>query len=238
VEDLYKGCLKASKELFNLIHTPMDESFYLYEGIGAGGDRSSKIDLMAEEIYVTHLKPFGKIVSEESGEIGEGEFSIILDPIDGSDNLLSRFPYFGSSVAVKKGDETLFSFIVNLANGDYFVKYENCYKKGSLTTGRTKDVRLNRHSKVGLFEKAYANPDMVEELKKESLKFRSPGAVALSLAYAPYVKFVLFKGPLRAYDIEAGLHQCQTLFVFKNQDSIIVSKERDIFERVKKILRV
>jgi len=236
VEEIFDQLLAASKEIYRLIHLPMDESFYEYQGFGAGGDRSSKIDLVAEEIFIQHLSSYGEIHSEESGVSGAGEMKIILDPIDGSDNLLSRFPYFGSSVAFIKDGKTLLSFIVNLANGDFFIKYDGLYKKGSLLHEGLKDVRINHHAKVGVFEKAYANPHIVSGLKELGLKFRSPGAVALSLSYARYLKFVLFVGELRSYDVIAGLHQCEGLHLYQASDLIIVAKEREIFDNIKKVV--
>ncbi len=235
MEEIFLSLKTAAKKIFELIHLPMDESYYEYRGVGAGGDRSSKIDLVAEQIFCEHLSRYGRIVSEESGASGEGEYEIILDPIDGSDNLLSRFPYYGSSIAFIKNDEVKLSFIVNFANGDFFVKWDGFYKKGSLLHDKLKDVKENLHAKVGLFEKAYANPHIVEGLKELGLKFRAPGAVALSLAYARYVNFVLFVGELRSYDVAAGLHQCQGLYVHSDDSHIIVAKNKEIFDKIKAI---
>ena len=213
----------------------MKKSFYSYEGQGAGGDLSSKIDLFAEKIFMDRLRKYGCINSEESGIVGAGERTIILDPIDGSDNLLSSFPYYGASIALKDS-KTLFSCIVNFANGDFFVKWDSLYKKGSLLDDRLEDVQPNPYSKIGIFEKAYANPLIVKKLQEHKLKFRSPGAVALSLAYARYVRYVLFIGKLRPYDIEAGLHQCEGLFLYLDESTILVSKERQIFDMIQDIL--
>ena len=239
MENFFKDCIEASKEIYFLIEKGLDSSFYEYKKdfIGAGGDKSSKIDLYAEKVYSKYLKKYGKIISEESGEIGEGELKIILDPIDGSDNLLSNFPYFGSSIALKKDDEVIASFIVNLANGDFFIKDSKIYKKGTLKNSLLKDIKITKSSKIGLFEKAYANPKVVSFLKKESLKFRSPGAVALSLSYAHSVDFVLFIGKIREYDIDAGLHQCQDLNILYEKDRLLVSKDNKIFAKIESFLK-
>ncbi len=232
MEELFADVKKACLQIYEVVRFGMDERLYAYAGRGAGGDLSSNIDLFAEEIFIKHLAHYGRLLSEEAGEIGSGELTLIIDPIDGSDNLLSRFPYFGSSIAVKRGEETLFSFIVNYATAEFFVKWNGGYKKGSLLGEDMKDVRSNYHARVGIFEKAYANPQIVHALKTIGLKFRSPGAVALSLAYAHYVKFVIFIGEIRPYDVEAGLHQCEGLHLYKNDTIIVVSKEREIFERI------
>ncbi len=236
IEKFLKDCKEASKKIYTLIQNGLSDSYLEYTTIGAGGDRSLKIDLYAEKIFCDYLKKYGKIVSEESGILGEGENEIILDPIDGSDNLFSGFPYYGASIALKKDGKTFFSFIVNFANGDFFIKSENFYKKGSLLYEGLKDVRIVKRGKIGLFEKAYANPELVKYFKEANIKFRTPGAVALSLAYAHNVEFVLFAGEIREYDIAAGLHQCEDLNLFYNKDYILVSKNVELFDKIKGIL--
>ncbi len=236
MEEFFIDLKAACQEIYHIIHQGMIKSLYQYKGRGAGGDLSSAIDLLAEEIFIKKLSRYGQILSEESGYVGSGERLIVLDPIDGSDNLLSSFPYYGASIALKEKNSVLFSFIVNFANGEFFVKGNDFYKKGSINHDDLLDVEENQFSRVGLFEKAYANPEVVKQLKEARLKFRSPGAVALSLAYARYVKFVIFMGELRVYDVEAGLHQCEGLHLYHDTSTILVSKEREIFDMIKKIV--
>jgi len=239
IDSFLSAVLKAGFNIFTLIREGLDESYFEIVKVGAGGDKSTKIDLVSEEIYIKHLQKFGTIISEESGVIGEGEYKIILDPIDGSDNLLSGFPYFGTSVALKKDERVIFSFIANFSNGDFFIKSKDFYKKGSFLYDNfnIKDIKIKKYNgRVGLFEKAYANPKIVEALKKNNIKFRSAGAVALSLAYAHDVEFVLFAGKIREYDIAAGLHQCEDLNLYYNDKYILASKNRDLFIRIKQVL--
>ncbi|BCD67801.1 inositol monophosphatase family protein [Nitratiruptor sp. YY09-18] len=236
MQELFYDIKECAQQIYKTIKFDMHDSFYEYMGQGVGGDLSSKIDLFAEQIFIDRLQKYGKIISEEAGEVGEGKDLLIIDPIDGSDNLLSSFPYYGSSVAMQRDGKTLFSFIVNYANGDFYVKWEDFFKKGSLLHDNLKDIRTNYFAKIGLFEKAYANPKIVKKLKQNSYKFRSPGAVALSLAYAHYVKFVIFIGKIRAYDVEAGLHQCEDLFIYNDDTTIIVAKEREVFAKLLEIV--
>ncbi len=237
MERFFYDLRDAFKQIYRKIHFEMGEELYRYLGvIGAGGDETSGIDRFAEEVYIQKLAKYGKIISEEAGEVGEGEYTIILDPIDGSSNLLSSFPYYGSSIALKKGEKTVFSAVVNFANGEFFIKSDAFYKRGSIHSFTLQEVTPNPYAKIGIFEKAYANAKVVERLKEKRLKFRSPGAVALSLAYARYVKFVLFVGEARVFDIEAGLHQCQGLHIYQDERIILVCKELDIFKEIKTIV--
>ena len=188
---------------------------------------------MAEAIFVKHLSAFGKIYSEEGGYIGEGEDVVIIDPIDGSDNLKSNFPYYGASVALQKNGYIVAAVICNFANGDVFEKSSaGHFKRSLLRSNENERVRINPHAEIGLFERAWSRPDIVATLKEEGMKFRSPGAVALSLAYAHEVRFMLFAGNLRPFDIAAGLYFCEDLYVYKSEDLIVVSHNKDVFAKI------
>ncbi len=90
---------------------------------------------------------------------------------------------------------------------------------------------------IGLFEKAYSNPNLVALFSEANLKFRAPGAVALSLAYARSVKYVLFMGSFRIYDFAAGLALCEGLEVIVEEDYVIVSKDKLIAEKIEKLIK-
>jgi myo-inositol-1(or 4)-monophosphatase len=225
--------IEANVEIYHTLQH-FDSAWLEKNEVGAGGDVSSNLDLFAEEIFVKHLGAFGMIESEESGLIGEGQEQIIIDPIDGSSNALSQFPYFGSSVAKINREGVLDCAVVcNLANGDLFIKEVGKEAvQGKLFSRELRPLREMPGSEIGLFEKAYANGALVEKLHREKMKFRAPGAVALSLAYAHSVEFVLFAGPFRIYDFAAGLALCEGLEVVVDEDYVIVSKNKNIVEKI------
>lgn len=228
--------IKACQEIIIMLETNNDESAYLAQKRGAGGDLSVGLDLMAEEIFIKRLGRFGQINSEESGIVGEGDVQIVIDPIDGSDNMLSHFPYFGASVAYMKEGQCLIGIVCNFANSDIFIKDEKQFLQGKLHSAHFKPVQKHHTSKIGIFEKAALYPELTQALTQNGLKYRAPGAVALSLAYAYYANYVVFLGKMRTYDIEAGLFMCQDLHIYKDNTHIIVSKDKDVFERVKEII--
>ena len=217
----------AAREISDLLLEGWSPHYARHCEIGAGGDRSAGIDRMAESIYVEALGPFGTIDSEESGIIGSGEAVIVLDPIDGSDNALSGLPYFGSSIALERNGRVEEAVIVNLANGDLFYRSGGRLMGGKISGGRFAPVERREDSTVGIFEKAYAYPGLARRLNERSLKFRSPGAVALSLAYAHYVEFVIFAGPRRRYDFAAALWMCEELNTIETENLLIVAKDRE-----------
>jgi myo-inositol-1(or 4)-monophosphatase len=239
LERFIDAAVSACREIEAYIRNNSDERAYMYHSKGAGGDISIGFDLDAEAIFVKHLGPFGTISSEESGIIGEGEDLIIIDPIDGSDNLKTRFPYYGASIALQKAGKTVVGIICNFANGDCFVKDEKRHYRTSLfDTGIIERVRSHEHAKVGIFEKAVLYPQFGQSLIKAGLKFRSPGAVALSLAYAHYAKYVVFFGTMRPYDLEAGLYMTDDLYSYRDEKCLIVAKEKETFEKVCSIFQI
>ena len=241
--DFTKACIKANEEIYSAIKDHFDPTWFEKTVVGAGGDVSSKLDIFAEEIFVKYLSPFGQIESEESGLImndalGEGASQIIIDPIDGSSNALSLFPFYGTSVAKVNADGILDSAIVcNLANGDIFLKSAGSdVLQGKLFSSIYHKPHVAPDPEIGLFEKAYAYPELVAALDEEKLKFRAPGAIAVSLAYARTVNFVLFMGAFRIYDFAAGLALCEGLEVIVEADYVIVSKDKAIAEKIENLI--
>jgi myo-inositol-1(or 4)-monophosphatase len=47
---------------------------------------------------------------------------------------------------------------------------------------------------------------------------------------------VVFLGKMRNYDLEAGLFMCEGLYKYQDETHIIISKDKQVFEQVKKII--
>ena len=233
-----EAALMANREVFALLHVKgLGDSHHQSFAVGAGGDLSSGIDLEAEQIFIKHLLPFGTLISEESGVIQSSTTSakIVLDPIDGSDNLLSHLPYYGTSIAYFENDICTKAIITNLANGEVFIKDEMGLRQGKLDQNSFTLVTCNSFSKVGIFERSYCSLHAHTKLQLAKMKYRSPGAFALSLAYAHDVSFVLYEGVMRSYDVEAGLFMCEDLHTFCEGDIFLVSKDKEIFDKIKSL---
>jgi myo-inositol-1(or 4)-monophosphatase len=87
---------------------------------GYSGLRSTQyhLDIAADEVALRVLHGAGfRVVSEESGVTGEGEFTVVLDPIDGSTNCDHGVPFYATSLAVLRDDELVASLVVNQATG-------------------------------------------------------------------------------------------------------------------------
>jgi len=211
----------------------LHEELNLFEekGIGFGGDRSLNIDLIAEKIFIKKLSEFGNILSEEAGFIdNKKEKKVIIDPIDGSYNVSNHIPYFGCSVYL----EDTASVVVNLSNGDYFVKDDKGKKFDNLFR---KPFHSNFRHDVILFEKAYQNPDIVGKLAKHNLKFRAPGALSLSLCYGEASKAVIYKGEIREFDIAAAKFYNSNCYWHFEEDLIIMSPKKEDLEEIVNIVK-
>lgn len=196
-------------------------------------------DLAAEKAAVERLAPFGTICSEESGRIGEEECVIFLDPLDGSDNYASGFPYYGVSIALQSQGETVVSLVCDLAAKRCFLKTDSEHTVFPLYARSLREpVRKNPAARVGIFEKARHRIDAAVTLTEMGLKFRSPGAVALSFAYAYYVKYVVFFGTMRPYEMEAALHLCRDLYCYADEKTLIVAQEKKTFETLLRVFKV
>jgi myo-inositol-1(or 4)-monophosphatase len=237
--DFIEACIRANEEISLALKDGFKDTWFEKTTVGAGGDISSRLDLFAEEIFVKHLSSFGQIESEESGLIGNGNSQIIIDPIDGSSNALSLFPFYGTSVAKVNEDGILDTAIVcNLANDDIFIKApQSKTMQGKLFSKRLYTPHSVSKPEIGLFEKAYAYPELTAALNEENLKFRTPGAIAVSLAYARVVNYVLYVGEFRIYDFAAGLALCEGLEVIVEADYVIVSKDKNTALKIENLIK-
>ncbi|RXJ96225.1 inositol phosphatase [Malaciobacter molluscorum] len=234
--DFINDCIKANKQIYEYVNTHISTDDLNYSGkVGFGGDKTLNIDFKAEEIFILHLKKYGSIYSEESGYIfSNTNKKIIIDPIDGSDNISSDLPYFGTSVALQENNEVVVGVVCNLSTG--ILTYKTKYKKLTkidLKTNKEIDIFTINSAKFAVIERAYTNPKICEQLYKHNIKFRSLGAIALSLCDARNYKFVLFIGKIREFDIAAALYICSDLNVYKNDEFLIVAKNTHIFNLVK-----
>jgi len=229
-----RDCKDANEELSYYIKNNLSINDFKNTGIiGYGGDETKKIDEIAEEIFVKYLLKYANIISEESGLIKSNSKniiskSIILDPLDGSNNILCALPYYGTSVALKINNKTQIAFIYNLVNDTYFFKtpYEN----------NIKQLQYEK-PKLAIFERAYSRIDVANQLTKLNIKFRSPGATALSLANAINYEYVLLAGKLRDEDISAALYICEDLNILQTHNFLLISKNISTFNQIKEIIK-
>jgi len=92
-------------------------------GRGFSGLRPTQyyLDVAADEVALRVLSAAGfRVVSEESGVTGDGEFTVVVDPIDGSTNCDHGIPFYATSLAVMKDDQLVAGLVMNQATGTVF----------------------------------------------------------------------------------------------------------------------
>jgi myo-inositol-1(or 4)-monophosphatase len=90
---------------------------------GLSGLRSTqyRLDIVADDVALRVLHGAGfRVVSEESGISGDGEYTVVVDPIDGSTNCDHGVPFFATSLAVLREDELVAALVMNHATGTIY----------------------------------------------------------------------------------------------------------------------
>src|SRR4051812_25814368 len=91
-------------------------------GDGEGGDDTTAIDAAAERVILERFRGEDvRIVSEEAGISGDGRWTVVVDPIDGSLNAKRGIPFFSISIAVADGttmDDVTFGYVFDFGTGE------------------------------------------------------------------------------------------------------------------------
>ena len=92
--------LKAARKAGDFILRSMDRPDHLIVETKARNDFVSNVDKTSEQIILEQIRetyPDHSILAEESGkETKSGEFTWIIDPLDGTLNFLQGFPHFST----------------------------------------------------------------------------------------------------------------------------------------------
>jgi myo-inositol-1(or 4)-monophosphatase len=192
--------------------------------IGAGGDRTSIVDKVAEDAVVElceRLRAGGASFLLRSEELGDRRFGadlpvLLVDPVDGSKNAMVGLPYFCTSLAVLDGPtlgDTAAGVVRNLAGPGVFsaVRGDGVARDGRplrpldvglLDGGRIPMLLIEGHRAIGTGRRLDVTP-----LLRASSRIRLLGASALSLcqAAAGAASALLAPDGMRSFDCAAGL---------------------------------
>ncbi len=210
IKDLRKIGARLIKEVSGLRLSP-DVKIPL--GIGAGGDKTFRIDQKAEEIVLaglTSMKEPLTVISEELGtiELNGGGIRVVIDPIDGSKNAISGIPVFCTSIALSSGEklsEVTLSYVIDLVSGDEFWAEKG---GGAFLNGE----RLHSQPDDELYLAAYEAQSPARDipsimpLLSRARKTRCLGSTALDLAYlaSGSVSVFVCPSPSRSFDFAGG----------------------------------
>ena len=206
------------KETRSLIGRP--ESAVTF-GRGAGGDLSSKIDLVAENavlqtIEKLEFKP--TVIGEECGTIDGGDGYLVMDAIDGTTNATRGIPFSCCSLAYashRSLSSVRDAVIVDLNTGDV---YESSLNKGALMNGVRLDVsdsntlgrvKTKNELVVGINVSGMGSGSIekVTQIISQCLHVRHLGANALELCFFArglIDMYIDLRGKIRVTDLAAG----------------------------------
>ncbi|WP_406662287.1 bifunctional fructose-bisphosphatase/inositol-phosphate phosphatase [Methanolobus sp. ZRKC3] len=201
----------ANGAIENIVGTP-DANKTIY--MGADGTPTKLIDDISEKAIFNILEDEGisfRILSEEYGEMVIGndpEYTMIIDPLDGTYNASFGIPFYSISIAFVRNDinDTYFGYVKNLASGDTFFAQKG---KGAFLNGKQLETSTGTDiSKYCISVYGYrAHVDRAGTLCKNVRRIRILGSVALELCYVAAGKldaFVDVRESLRLTDIAAG----------------------------------
>jgi myo-inositol-1(or 4)-monophosphatase len=189
-------------------------------GTGAGGDPIKPVDLAAEKAIVEVLKQYGvsfTLISEESGvkEFGNNpaQYYVTVDPIDGTNNLVRRIPFYATSIAISVKpalSSVCAAMVTDLARDTVYTALEG---KGAHRDGQkissSKLASLDE-AMIGLDLNSYRTQEIAPKLTaliQKTKHIRHFGANALELCYVAdgtTEAFIDIREKLRTTDMAAA----------------------------------
>lgn len=177
----------------------------------------SHVDKTAEAELVSGLSalvPEAGFLAEEgtAGDVNQARFRWVIDPLDGTTNLIHGLPVFCVSVALVDGDTPILGVVFDPNRDECFTAWKN---GGAHLNGE----RIHCSSKEALSDALIATgfphwdfermPEYLEALTgfaKGSRGLRRMGSAAIDLAYVACGRFdAFFEYSLQPWDIAAGL---------------------------------
>ncbi len=128
-------------DLFERLESELRLRLNQQRGWGLSGERDGQYvhDVVADELLLQPLLDAGfRVLSEESGIIGKGSITVVVDPVDGSTNASQGLPWYATSLCAVDVDGPLVSLVSNLALGDRYraIRDEGLEVDGPTLVGR------------------------------------------------------------------------------------------------------
>jgi myo-inositol-1(or 4)-monophosphatase len=176
-------------------------------GAGEGGDDTTAVDAAAERAILPYFAG-NRIVSEEIGIHGDGPYTVVVDPIDGSLNAKRGIPFFSISIAVADGqtmDDVFFGYVFDFGTGEEWTATKG---EGALLNGEPLAELPKETLEILSFE-ATTLAFVTENAAKftgVAHRLRIMGSLAISLCHlaAGRVDGVVSLKGARSVDIAAG----------------------------------
>ncbi len=175
-----------------------------------------RADLEAEEYILDALRSegiWGRVIAEESGvHEGPGEYTVLVDPLDGSRNYVNCIPWSSVSIAVAPRNAGTVYEVAAGAVAPVFHGPPYSFEPGSCYAGSTRlePLRVPERFLYVYVEQPEAAHRLSEIIRGlgGGFKVRSLGSAALEIAYVAMGRgtaFIDLRPKLRNLDVAAAL---------------------------------
>ncbi|MEY2865994.1 MAG: hypothetical protein RIQ43_20 [Pseudomonadota bacterium] len=161
-------------------------------------DYASEVDSLAEAEIIKELKrayPQAAFLCEESGAMGKGKQTFVIDPLDGTSNFLHGIPHYCVSIALVENGEPIEAVIYDPIKNELFTASKG---KGALLNDRKIRV-TDRKDLSGALVITGTPP-------RDRGRIRRTGSAALDLAYVACGRSdAYFESGIKAWDVAGGM---------------------------------
>ncbi len=183
-EELKRIAVKVREALLT---TGLGENARDVVGKGVDGGPSYRADVVADRAAIEAIDALSlnmNILSEESPFIDrKAEQTIIIDPLDGSENMVNGIPFYAVSLAVgtKSLSGVKYGLVMNIVTGDVFYAEKG---KGAFFNSKPIHVRKYDEKQSLFFIYMGANASLNSyDIARKSSRIRSLGAASLEMCY-------------------------------------------------------
>lgn len=181
--------------------------------IGADGSPTSRIDIVAEDQVLSYVQEKDlplNILSEEYGFLDrKKEYTLVLDPLDGSFNAEMNIPFYSVSMAVGKSDlnDVEYALVMNLVNGKRYWAEKG---RGAYFESRKLNAKGKHEEILSVISMGKSSPDGIWRIIKNSRRIRSMGCASLEMSLVAdgtadvFIYYFTKNEVLRVIDIAAS----------------------------------
>ncbi len=255
-DELKELANKIANKIYRKVRRSVSSDFYRFGknmGLGADGTVTKFIDKLAEDVAVKYLKKSKvdvNLLSEEAGIIdNNAEYTIVLDPVDGTRNAFRGIPFYSVSVAVgkRKLSDVEYGVVKNIPNGNVFTAEKNV---GAFLNNKklvVPDVPGKQILSSLSLGKNYG-PAAIDLAKKE--KVRSLGSASLEMcmvATGALDYYLVANDYIRVFDIAASTlilreaggfvknmkgKELDMLFNLEDRSSVVAACSMDLVKKI------
>ncbi|WP_460878570.1 inositol monophosphatase family protein [Rhodanobacter koreensis] len=178
-------------------------------------DFVSEVDKLAEAEIIKELRrayPDHAILAEESGAIGKGPLTWVIDPLDGTHNYLRGIPHFSVSIALLEKGVPVHAVVFDPLRDELYTA-----SKGDGAYINDRRMRVSKRENLGgamiatgfpFRQREHLGPqlDMTRAILGQAEDIRRSGSAALDLAYVAAGRYDgYFEIGLKPWDMAAGV---------------------------------